>query len=232
MGAQNQYLWIEKHQSLIKGPILEIGSKYYSDDTFINYRKLCEGLEYIGVDLSQGRNVDLTIDFRDDFHQISHKLGYRKFNTIICCSVLEHVDEIFKFCKNISQFLDKGGILFISVPFTWEFHGYPDDYWRFSPKAIEFLFPDFRFDYNLRAIASQIDGDIIPFENNPNDFILRRHIIDDFIHSKFKIISFMSLIKNLLTRKRFFLEWLIKLLQGKSYRFIPSLINMVGIKIK
>ena len=58
------------------------------------------------------------------------------------CKVLNYpsVKDIYKFAKNVTHIIYKGGVIFVSVPFTWEYHGYPDDYWRFTPAAIEYLF--------------------------------------------------------------------------------------------
>jgi hypothetical protein len=42
--------------------------------------------------------------------------------------------------------LREGGMTVLSVPFAWGVHAYPDDYWRFTPQAVKYLFPQLRFD--------------------------------------------------------------------------------------
>ncbi len=225
MGDLNQLFWVKKNKQMIQGPVLEIGSKFYSADTFMDYRSLCEGLDYLGVDLTDGENVDMTIDFTLDFESISEKLYNKTFKTIICCSVLEHVDDIYKFSQNVQRLLDTGGVLFLSVPFTWEFHGYPSDYWRFTPKAVEYLFPQLTFPEKYRTISSHIPHDMQMLKENPNDFAFKNF-------RQIPNITFKDRLKNA-----------IKLLLGKSvdHRIVVeslkndrilkvSCINMVGIK--
>jgi hypothetical protein len=46
---------------------------------------------------------------------------------------------------NIEAMLREGGALFISVPWIFPFHGYPNDYFRFSPEGVRLLFPGIRW---------------------------------------------------------------------------------------
>lgn len=170
MGDFNQLLWVKNNISKVEGPILEIGSKFYSKETFMDYRSLFKGHKFLGVDLSSGQNVDKVLDFTLNFEALNESLDGQRFKTIICCSVMEHVSDIYKFATNVQKILNPGGVLFLSVPFTWEFHGYPSDYWRFTPKAIEFLYSGLEFPIEYRTISSHIDHDIQPLIDDPNPF--------------------------------------------------------------
>ena len=42
--------------------------------------------------------------------------------------------------KQMERVLKPGGFLYVSVPWVWEFHAFPSDYWRFSLPALDVLF--------------------------------------------------------------------------------------------
>ncbi len=154
MGDIQQVELIRSLAARMQGPILEIGSKRYGGPpTFFDYRTLfSSGTKYIGVDLEQGDGVDLVIDMTSDPGTIRERLGGVRFNSLICLSVLEHVKNIAAFAKNVDSFMNQGAMMIISVPFVWEVHAFPDDYWRFTPRAIEFLFPNVDFDHRLSQL--------------------------------------------------------------------------------
>jgi len=139
----------------------------------MDYRSICQGLDFVGVDMAAAPNVDVVADMTADFEMVDVALGGRRFHTVICCSVLEHVPNVFKIAANITQLTAPGGVLFLSVPFIWRYHGYPGDYWRFTPDAVEFLFPEFKFDERLSCLSSNVGNDVQPFQRNPNDFVVR-----------------------------------------------------------
>jgi len=152
MGSIQQFNWIKNNIHLINSPILEIGSRYIAKNVSMDYRSLFKDSSFTGIDMFPGNNVDKVIDLTWDFDRIKKKIGGLKFNAIICCSVFEHIDNIFKAADNLSKLTNKNGILFISVPFVWEFHAYPDDFWRFTPQAIKYLFPEFSFKPELSTL--------------------------------------------------------------------------------
>ncbi len=47
--------------------------------------------------------------------------------------------------EHMSSLVRKGGYVFISVPWVWRYHAYPDDYFRFSPNGVKELFPEITF---------------------------------------------------------------------------------------
>jgi hypothetical protein len=170
MGDANQYMWVKNHAGLIRGPVLEIGSRHYDAKSSNDFRALCRNHEYTGIDMSAGENVDLVLDFTRDFATIDRRLDGRRFGTVLCMSVMEHVADIFSFARNLTDATAAGAHLFVSVPFSWRFHGYPSDYWRFSPEAIKFLFPGFEFQASAGIISTHIVGDVVPLPENLNEF--------------------------------------------------------------
>jgi hypothetical protein len=233
MGDFNQYLWVKRNLELIKPTVLEIGSKFYSEETFIDYRKLCieNNIGYLGVDLIDGQNVDVAVDFTDDMSEIENKLHFSKFNTVICCSVLEHVKNIFQFAKNVSSMINTNGVLFISVPFIWEFHGYPDDYWRFTPAGIEYLFDQFIFPIEYRTVSSHLPNDIEKLTNNPNHFSYKTLLNGTNNPESLNThINLLRSLYNLVIRKKVKDGRLLYNSIGTTRFFKSCCINMIGFK--
>src|SRR5207237_7089651 len=118
----------------IDGPVLEVGSKEYGSTS--SFRKLYTGNEYIGVDMAEGPGVDVVADLTRS--QGDLREGY--FGLAICCSVLEHVAKPWLFAEILTRLVRPGGMLYMSVPWVWRYHPYPDDYFRFSPRGVVSLF--------------------------------------------------------------------------------------------
>ena len=60
--------------------------------------------------------------------------------------------NITAFAGNVDSLMNHGAMMIISVPFAWEIHAFPSDYWRFTPGALEFLFPHVEFDLRLSRL--------------------------------------------------------------------------------
>lgn len=161
MGDLNQLNYVSKNSTILLGPVLEIGSKDYGNTP--NYRPLFKDSEYIGLDMEKGQNVDKVLNLTDDFSLIDKALNGKRFKTIICFSVLEHCLDVYRIAENIERLLDADGHLLISVPFSWEFHGFPSDYWRFTPDTIKFLFKKVSFIDSFTTMnTSNIDEIKVP----------------------------------------------------------------------
>lgn len=64
----------------------------------------------------------------------------RPYGTVICLSVLEHVDDPFGAAMDLNDILEPGGIAIVSVPFMFPEHRSPSDFWRFTPDALRYIF--------------------------------------------------------------------------------------------
>lgn len=156
MGDANQRLFLERHLPRVDGPVIEIGSKDYGSTA--SFRDLYVAVEYIGVDLEAGKGVDIVVD-------LAHGLGGLQeggFALAICCSVLEHTPQPWVMAANIKRLLRPGGMLYLSVPWVWRYHAYPDDYFRFSPRAVQSLFPG--LEWTQAAYSSSVSGEIVPLD--------------------------------------------------------------------
>lgn len=159
MGSVNQLSIVKKHKERFSAPYLEVGSKAYEGDV-PRVSQIFDGSDFTGVDMLEGDNVDLVLDLTLPFDEIDRQLNGKRFNSIFCLSVLEHCANPHSMAQNLSNILCPGGLIYISVPFSWKFHGYPSDYWRFTPEGIKVLFPDIDFSSDTSWISSDVDDDI------------------------------------------------------------------------
>ena len=151
MGHINQMLYLEGLMPEAAGPVLEIGSRDYGNTS--SFRDHYDGNEYVGVDMTPGDGVDCVLDLT----QGTGDLPRGHFALGICCSVLEHVRQPWLLAENVTALIRPGGSLYMSVPWVWRYHPYPDDYYRFSWRGVVELFP--QFDWNHIRYASEVRGE-------------------------------------------------------------------------
>lgn len=108
-----------------------VGSKIYGEcyDRRLHYPGS------IGLDMLAGDGVDLVHDLEKP---LSNYESY--FSHVDCCSVLEHVRKPWKFAANLVAAMQPGATLLVCAPFIWRYHAYPNDYWRYTPEALDVLF--------------------------------------------------------------------------------------------
>ncbi len=152
MGDQNQLLYLKQRLPHVDGPVLEVGSKDYGSTT--SFRDFYPGAEYVGLDMSAGKGVDVVVDLTRSIAPLREG----QFGLAICCSVLEHVDKPWLFARNLSSVIRPGGKLYISVPWVWRYHPYPDDYFRFSHRGVMSLFDGFI--WSGASFSTTVPGEI------------------------------------------------------------------------
>lgn len=124
------------------GAVLQVGSRVaVVDAAERSWRRLLAGHDFTGLDVAEGDGVDVVADLCWPFERLDAALGGRRFGLILCQHVLEHVKRPFAAADNLSALLAPGGTLYVAVPWVQAFHGYPDDYWRFSFRGLLELFP-------------------------------------------------------------------------------------------
>ncbi len=158
MGDVNQLEWVRRNLHRLRPPVLEIGSKNYGAVSQ-DYRSLLSHPgPYLGTDMAPGDGVDVVADLTADFDALPEPLRATKFRTVLCMSVMEHVRDVYRFAANLRRLLADDGVALISVPWVWRFHGYPSDYWRFSPEALKFLFEPLALDGAASCLSYQQPG--------------------------------------------------------------------------
>jgi|SRR3989344_853333 len=220
MGNLNQFNFVVENKNLVKGPILEIGGKDFGNTP--NFRKVFPEHSYISIDQEDGSNVDVVADFTEDLAVILDKLPIKKFKTIINLSVLEHCRDPFKMCANITDLLDDDGVVFISAPFVWRIHAYPDDYWRFTPNGIRILFPGLDFDRYFGSVSTNVKEEKKPISNKMFTIFFSnlRSVMNTGKQSRFDCFLIYILRQT----------GLLNLLLKYPFIFPPTMVNMIGCK--
>lgn len=136
MGDLNQLLYLKQRLPRVEGSVLEVGSKDYGS-TVPFRRELEYGGRYVGLDMAAGPGVDQVGDLSAGLCGLQPG----SFDLVICCSVLEHVRRPWDMAANIERLVRPGGTVYVTVPWVWRYHGYPDDYFRFSHRGVMALFP-------------------------------------------------------------------------------------------
>lgn len=150
-------IWIKQKISDLNLPsqsrILDIGSSVLElreiHQPYINenvFRPLInKGFKITHIDKKDGRGIEKIIDIE--------RTPYinKKFDLIICTSVLEHLKDIKSATENILYSVKKNGYLLVSVPYVCGYHPDPiDTMFRPANQELEQLFP------NQKIIASTI----------------------------------------------------------------------------
>lgn len=144
--------------------VLVCGSKLYTKpDRRLLYKQA------IGIDFQDGDGVDIVHDLHDPLDM--------KFSNIDCVSVLEHVKNPFLAAVNIQNALKDKGTLLLSVPFVWRQHGYPSDYWRFTPEAVRVLFPEIKWKFLRYFSYGNPYGTVRSFVKGDMSFLVRTEVI-------------------------------------------------------
>lgn len=124
-------------------PILQVGSlQAVVDRSERSWRRELSGRDFTGLDIAAGDGVDVVGDLCWPFERLDAAVGGRRFGLILCQHVLEHVKQPFTAADNLAGLLAPGGTLYVATPWVQAFHGYPDDYWRFSFRGLMELFPN------------------------------------------------------------------------------------------
>lgn len=219
MGDVNQYTFVKQAADELQPPFLEVGSKNYGNTQDVRSLLSPHG-RYVGVDMAAGDGVDVVMDMTRDFAEIDEALGGERFGAIICLSVLEHCDQPFRMAENMTRLLKPGGRVCVSVPFAWQFHGYPSDYWRFTHEGVRKLFPELEFhNKDGSATTSKVDS-FSPLDNEigkipiSSSFHRRQgHALRGVSAGMFKMLSKVGLFR-----------WL----AGYHYVMAPTMVSMVG----
>jgi len=156
MGDANQLAYLRHWVPKVEGPVLEVGSREYGSTA--SFRGFYAGAEYVGLDMAEGEGVDVVVDLR----RTIEPLAQGHFALAICCSVLEHVDRPWTFTENLTRLVRPGGLLYMSVPWAWRYHAYPDDYFRFSHRGVIALFGD--FEWRAMYYSTTVPGEFVAIE--------------------------------------------------------------------
>lgn len=117
--------------------VLLCGAKVWDGTTQVDHKKHLQRGSWVTTDILPGPEVDIAGDL-----QRLHEITDRRFDGVFCPSVLEHIERPWTAMLAMGQLLRPGGVLFVQTHQTFPLHGFPDDYFRFSTKALEMLCHD------------------------------------------------------------------------------------------
>ena len=131
---------IESEKFMLNGNCLEIGNTDYNKKSFFNDFKLHKNHNLFFADI-------LKIKKKNYFRLNLEKKNIlrKKFDTIIIFNVLEHLPEYKIAFSEIYRILKKKGSFIGSVPFIYQIHAAPNDYFRFSKQFFELNLKKYRF---------------------------------------------------------------------------------------
>lgn len=167
MGGINQLIFVQEICGKEHGRILEVGSKDYGST--IPFRQELTWDEYVGLDMSEGKGVDVVGDLEEGLCGLAPS----SFDFIICCSVLEHTKRPWVVAQNLTSLLAPGGRLYTASPWVWRYHPYPDDYWRISFTGLQLIFPDLKFDQMVYSTSQE--GEFMPAVKNAENDLAKMH---------------------------------------------------------
>lgn len=121
--------------------VLEIGSWTAPGQEAIICRNTIEPLvkEYVGLDMRHGPGVNVVSDAK------AMPFPDNEFHVLISTDCLEHVDWPREVMHEAYRVTKQGGLFYLTTVFDFEIHGYPSDYWRYTPECIRQLFEDAGF---------------------------------------------------------------------------------------
>lgn len=135
-----QFLEIAIRHFAVPEPIYEIGSyQVAGQEGYADLRPYFPGKKYVGCDMRPGPGVDQVENVE------SLSLPDDSAGTVIIVDTLEHVENPFHAIREIHRVLNDSGLLLLAVPFNFQIHDYPSDYWRFTPACIQMLVKHFSF---------------------------------------------------------------------------------------
>lgn len=107
--------------------VIEIGAQ----DVNGSIRSVCPpSFDYIGVDFTAGKGVDVVIT---DPYKLPFESG--SVDIAVSSSCFEHAEFFWLSFLEIMRCLKPHGLFYLNAPSTGEFHRYPVDCWRFYPDS-------------------------------------------------------------------------------------------------
>ena len=134
------------------GKVLELGSLNVNGTA----RDVLKSSVYIGIDLQQGKDVDIQMNA----HDILKNFGVAYFDVVVNMNMLEHDDRFWDTMNQVNQVLKVGGFQVFCVPtFDFPIHRYPKDYWRFGEDAVrEVIFNGYEIVAYKEVFTKERDG--------------------------------------------------------------------------
>lgn len=151
------------------GRTLIVGSAVYRDKEDRRKRYA----DVLGLDMLAGPGVDMVHDLEEPLPE-----QHGQFEHVECMSVLEHVRRPWLLAANIERAMLPGASIYVTVPFVWRIHGYPDDYWRLTPNGVRMLFGGIRWErVMLASVGLQEASTKLAVHKEPYPYLPRTEVV-------------------------------------------------------
>lgn len=118
----------------IPAPVVEIGALQTEDkESLADVRPFFPDGLYVGCDMRSGPGVDCLVD--------AHRLPFRdgSVGTVLLLDTLEHLQSPLAAVQEACRVLRGDGVVLLASVMNFPIHGYPSDYWRFTPAVFDYL---------------------------------------------------------------------------------------------
>ncbi len=132
--------FLEITNKYTKGKLIDIGCGVKP------YKDMLSHLvtEHVGVDHQITVHDKSNIDLFGTAYNIP--ADENSFDSAICTAVLEHLEEPEQAIRECHRVLKQGGYAIYSVPFIWQLHEQPRDFFRYSKYGLQYLFEKVGFE--------------------------------------------------------------------------------------
>jgi SAM-dependent methyltransferase len=170
LAIKNNNKWVRDSLPFLKGRVIDLGcgnAPYKEDIT-----KHTD--QYTGVDWPHSyhdrRDIDVYANLVEGLpFQDEHA------DTVTALKVLEHLSEPDYFLSECKRILRPRGRLFILVPFVWQIHEAPHDYFRYTKYGLEYLLEKHGFvDIQIREKTGFWEMWILKFNYHTLKFAVHR----------------------------------------------------------
>ena len=121
------------------GNSIEFGVIDNKDKTFSNFVKGKSKFHYS----NKKSNEKLKVFYSDLTKKLS--ISSKKYDNVLFFNILEHLPEYKLAFSEIYRIMKKGGFFIGSVPFIYQIHAAPNDYFRFTKRFFELNLKKYRF---------------------------------------------------------------------------------------
>jgi hypothetical protein len=119
-------------------PVVEFGSMQVEEAQNGDLRPLFDGRDFVGTDFREGPGVDRVEDLR------ALTFADGEVGTALCLDTLEHCADPPQACRELARVTRRdGGVCVISSVMLFGIHGYPNDYFRFTPEGFRSMLAAF-----------------------------------------------------------------------------------------
>lgn len=144
--------FIERHADRLGDDVLEIGSRMTNENAWwIVNRDLAKG-KWTGIDMQAGHGVDQVVDIHNPPAEWTGR-----FSGVLCSEVLEHVARPWLALPRLHSIIQPGGWMVVTTLTSFPIHGFPDDYYRYTPSGLKLLLEDAGFKNVVTENAGHIE---------------------------------------------------------------------------